>query len=159
MRYLLPSLCSRPWLGPLPSEPSPAPPSPSAEARAPEVTREKNSNVPRHCRLTSRIDLVDGLHALGHLRKRRKPHAVQVRVIGQVDEHLRGAAILARSRERQEAAFVRADDGVVEDLFILPLGRDLEQARKAVFAVWLGVLLKLDGVSHLGLSRNTELGH
>ena len=34
------------------------------------------------------IDLVNDLHALRDLGKRRKAHAVQVRVVGQVDEDL-----------------------------------------------------------------------
>ena len=76
-------------------------------------------------------DFHDDIHALDNLAEWRKAHAVEVRVVDEVDEDLRRPRVLARRRERDGPSLVALRDGIVQDLVLLPLGGDRGSPRDA----------------------------
>src|SRR6185312_7362148 len=67
----------------------------------------------RRALAVSRVKLVDDIHPRNDLAERRKAHAVELAVVGEIDEHLRRARIRSRRREGDHAARIVLRDLVV----------------------------------------------
>src|ERR1700686_2470148 len=63
---------------------------------------------------------IHDVHSFGDLAKRGKAHAVQARVVGQIDEQLSGAGVRAGSGEGEEVFFIALSHWVVLDGGLLP---------------------------------------
>ena len=70
------------------------------------------------------VERREGFHPLGHLSERRKPERVEVGVVGQVEEELRGAAVGARVCKGHGPFLIRLTALVVLDRQLVPGGRD-----------------------------------
>mmetsp|Transcript_5938 Transcript_5938/g.20220 ORF Transcript_5938/g.20220 Transcript_5938/m.20220 type:complete len:232 (-) Transcript_5938:52-747(-) len=77
------------------------------------------------------VDGVDHLHAPHDLAKGGEAHAVEVEVVLEVDEHLRGAAVLAARGKGDGAPLVALGHRVVLDLVVAPLSGGLRLAGDA----------------------------
>ncbi len=62
-----------------------------------------------------RIDLIDNIHALNDLCKRRETLPVEESVVFEIDKHLRRARIWTGSGKRHVSTFVRLYNRVVPD--------------------------------------------